>query len=159
MSSKNRNEIVNAIGFAISRWQDAVETFDETVGGIYQLNSAERRCLSFISHGVQTSSAIAKDTALTPAAITSLIDRLEARGFVRRQADPNDRRKVMVEAAEKTHELIEAAYLPVFEAGSKLLSKYTLEEMKLLKRFMEEVTVMQQQLTDMLISKNRTKSK
>jgi DNA-binding MarR family transcriptional regulator len=159
MSSSKRGDLVNAIGFAISRWQDAVETYDETVGAIYQLNSAERRCLSFINYGAQTSSAIAKDIALTPAAVTSLIDRLEARGFVKRKSDPNDRRKVMVEAAEQTQKLVETAYLPVFEAGSKLLSKYTLEEMKLIKRFTEEVTVMQQELTEALIANNPKKSK
>jgi hypothetical protein len=62
--------------------QDATETFDETVGRLNDLNSADRRCLSFVSQGLQTASAIAKETALTPAAVTALIDRLETRGWV-----------------------------------------------------------------------------
>ena len=34
-------------------------------------NSAERRCLSFVSQGPQAASAIAKETKLTPAAIVA----------------------------------------------------------------------------------------
>jgi DNA-binding MarR family transcriptional regulator len=159
MSSSKRTELVYEIGFAISQWQDAFETFDETVGGIYQLTSAERRCISFVSHGAQTASAIAKAVVLTPAAVTSLIDRLEARGFVRRVLEPKDRRKVMVEPAQKTKELNETAYMPIFEAGSKLLSKYTLEEMRLIKRFIVEVTVMQQEQTEVFIAENPKREK
>lgn len=35
----------------MSRWQDAVETFDRTVAEIYVLSAAERRCLGAINHG------------------------------------------------------------------------------------------------------------
>lgn len=35
----------------MSRWQDAVETFDGTVAEIYMLSAAERRCLGAINHG------------------------------------------------------------------------------------------------------------
>jgi DNA-binding MarR family transcriptional regulator len=150
MSTDKREELTRAIGYAITRWQDASETFDETVGAKLKLSSAERRCLSFITYGPQTASAIARDIALTPAAVTSLIDRLEARGFVHRRTDPTDRRKVLVEAADKTKELNRTIYMPVYEAGVQLLLAYSLDEMALIRRFIEEVTVMQQGLTDAL---------
>lgn len=151
----SRNELVNAIGFAISRWQDAVETFDGTVAEIYVLSAAERRCLGSISHGPQPASAIARETNLTPAAVTSLIDRLEKRGFVRRQPDPDDRRKVMVAAGKKTEELIKRAYHPIFEAGAALLAKYSVAEMQLLLGFIEEVCVMQSAQTESLRRKGK----
>jgi DNA-binding MarR family transcriptional regulator len=77
------------------------------VGEVYGLSGPERRCLSSVSHGPQPANAIAKNVNLPPAAVTTLIDRLETRGFVRRQSDPDDRRKVMAAAAEKTDALIE----------------------------------------------------
>ncbi|WP_196815014.1 MarR family transcriptional regulator [Mesorhizobium sp. L103C105A0] len=64
---------------------------------------------------------VARETNLTPAAVTTLIDRLEKRGFVSRQPDPDDRRKVMVAAGKKTEELVRRCYHPILEAGAALL--------------------------------------
>jgi DNA-binding MarR family transcriptional regulator len=150
MSTKPTEELIIALGFAISRWQDSVEDFDGAVGEIYGLSAAERRCLSSVSHGPQPANAIAKDVNLTPAAVTTLIDRLEKRGFVRRQSDPHDRRRVMVAAAEKTEELTRQTYQPVFEAGAALLENYSMEEMALIRKFIEEVTAMQISQTNAL---------
>src|SRR5689334_15319234 len=78
--------------------QDATQAYDEEIGRRFGLNAAERRCLSLLmASGPQMASAVAREISLTPPAITALIDRLEKRRFVRRRADPNDRRKVLVE--------------------------------------------------------------
>lgn len=139
----SREELVGTLGFVISHWQDSVEDFDSAVGEIYQLSAPERRCLSMVSHAPQPASIIAKAVNLTPAAVTTLIDRLEKRGFVQRQSDPTDRRKVMVAAAHKTDELIQQAYQPIFQAGVAILESYSIPEMKLILKFINEVTIMQ----------------
>jgi DNA-binding MarR family transcriptional regulator len=127
MSRDRRDELVNAIGQTIMRWQDAIEAFDDAVGKLHDLNSADRRCLSFVSQGPQTATAIAKETALTRAAVTALIDRLETRGLVHRRPDKSDRRKVLVEATDKTQDLILKTYAPTARAGVELLASYSLE--------------------------------
>jgi DNA-binding MarR family transcriptional regulator len=147
MSSSERDALVAAIGLAIMRWQDATETFDETVGDIHDLAGAERRCLGFVSLGPQSASGIAKHTALTPAGATALIDRLEARGLVRRRPDPGDRRKVLVEATEKTLTLVRRTYRPTAEAGAKLLASYSLAELTAVRRFVEDALALQQRMT------------
>ncbi len=54
--------------------------------------------LSLRREGKLTSpGALARDLELSSTAITSRLDRLEARGFVRRLPDPDDRRGVLVE--------------------------------------------------------------
>src|SRR5262245_66087965 len=125
------------------RWQDATETVDEAVGDLYDLTGADRRCLSFVSLGPQSASAIAKETALTPAAVTALIDRLEARRLVQRRADPHDRRKVLVEATDKTRELIRSTYLPIAHAGTKMLGRYSIAELTAVRRFVEDALALQ----------------
>jgi len=149
--------LIEAIGVAVMRWQDAVETFDETVGQLYGLSSADRRCLSFLSLGPQSASAIARETALTPAAVTALIDRLAARKLVQRKADANDRRKVLVKATEKTRELIRSTYLPIAQAGAKMLGKYSVEELTAIRRFLDEALALQQRMTDELIKREQKK--
>jgi DNA-binding MarR family transcriptional regulator len=143
MATYRSDGIVEAIGYAITRWQDAVETFDDAVGKMYDLSGAERRCLSVLSRGPRLANEVACDANLTPSAATTLIDRLEKRGFVRRTTVPSDRRKVMVEAAEATDELIQRVYRPVFEAGAELLSRYKPDELTLIHRFVEDIGVLQ----------------
>lgn len=145
-------ELVHRLGTLIVRWQEATQRYDEEVGAIFQLGPAERLCLSFLSTGPQTASAIARATRLTPAAVTSLIDRLEARNFVRRRADPNDRRKVLVEAAEATAAVIEKAYAPMAIAGAEALGKRSIAELQLLTEVIEEVLAIQNQMTEQLRS-------
>lgn len=147
-----KTELVQRLGTLIVRWQEATQRYDEEVGAIFQLGPAERLCLSFLSTGPQTASAIARATRLTPAAVTSLIDRLEARNFVRRRADPHDRRKVLVEAAEATTAVIERAYAPMAIAGAEALGKRSIAELQLLTEVIEEVLAIQNQMTERLQS-------
>ena len=107
MSSLSKDRLIAELGGLVMRWQDATQRHDEAVGARWRLNASERLCLSFLMRGPQTASAIAAETRLTPAAVTALVDRLAERGFVRRRPDPNDRRKVMVEAGEAAMALVE----------------------------------------------------
>jgi DNA-binding MarR family transcriptional regulator len=151
--------LVIAIGSGVQRWQDATEAFDEAVGELHDLNGAERRCLSFLSFGPQTASAIAKATALTPAAVTALIDRLEARKLVQRHRDATDRRKVLVEAKDKTRELIRTTYLPTAQAGAKMLGTYSIAELTAVRRFVEDALALQQRMTEKLFERQQKKSR
>ena len=79
------------------RWQDETQAYDEAVGERLGLNAAERRCLGFLHGGPQPAGAIAAAIGLTPAAVTALVDRLEARGLLTRKRSEEDRRKVIIE--------------------------------------------------------------
>ena len=91
-SSRYRDEIAAAIGLAVMQWQDATQAYDEAVGARLGLNMAERHCIGLLYGGPQSAGAVAKATGLTPAAVTALIDRLEARGLVQRRLSPQDQR-------------------------------------------------------------------
>lgn len=143
-------ELIAEIGEAIAAWQDASQLYDETVGEIFQLGPKERLCLSFLRHGPQTASAIAKATRLTPAAVTSLLDRLEMRRFVVRQPDPNDRRKINIHPGEATTDLIRQAYLPMAEAGQQVFAKRSVEELMLIAEVIKEAMAVQNQVTERL---------
>jgi len=56
----------------------------------------------------------------------------------------------MVEPAARTHELIEAVYTPVVKAGQKLLAHYSMDEMSLIKKFLTDVTMLQQDFAQRL---------
>lgn len=139
--------LIEEIGGLIARFQDASQRHDEAVGQVYGLGPAERLCLSLLFAGPQSASAIARQVRLTPAAVTSLIDRLEARGYVRRTADAGDRRKVMVEMGEATMTVAQDAYLPMQQAAIAQLGRYTQDELKLFGRILADSLAVQAQMT------------
>ena len=62
------------------------------------LNLTDHKCLDIVlTRGPMTAGRLAEDSSLTTGAITGVVDRLEKKGFVRRVADPHDRRKTMIE--------------------------------------------------------------
>ena len=81
---------------------------------------------------------LAELTGLTTGAITGVIDRLEKAGFVRRERDEIDRRKVFIATVPEAGARIGRLYVPMQEAMQKLWSTYSDGELQLLLRFGRE---------------------
>jgi DNA-binding transcriptional ArsR family regulator len=61
------------------------------------INVTDLNCLNIVAlAGPMTAGELARATGLTTASITGVLDRLEDGGFVRRERDPKDRRRVIV---------------------------------------------------------------
>jgi len=136
-SSLDRAETAKAVSLAIMRWQDATQAYDEAVGARLGLIAAERHCLGLLYGGPQSAGAVAAATGLTPAAVTALIDRLEARGLVTRTRSLEDRRKVVIEATELTRELSERYYGPIAREGEKVVAGFSDAELAVVLRFID----------------------
>jgi DNA-binding MarR family transcriptional regulator len=146
--------LIEEIGALVVRSQDATQRHDEAVGEVFGLGAAERLALGFLWDGAKPASAIARHTRLTPAAVTALIDRLEKRGFVRRRADPDDRRKVMVEAAAETARITADAYAPLQAAGEKSLAKYSEAELRLFAQMIGDSLAIQEEATRAFLARH-----
>jgi len=111
MSSKRmpKKELLREVGLEMRRMSAQGVLLSSAVAERVGLSSSDLECLDFIvMSGTDplTPSQLAKATGLTTGAITGLIDRLERGGFVRRDADPSDRRKVRLLAnPERLREL------------------------------------------------------
>ncbi|UVK39491.1 MarR family transcriptional regulator [Mesorhizobium sp. AR10] len=134
-SSLNRAEMTTAIGLAIMQWQDATQAYDEAVGTKLGLNTAERHCLGLLYGGPQSAGAVAVVTGLTPAAVTALIDRLEARGLLTRTRSLEDRRKVVIEATDLTRDLSARYYGAIAQEGQKMMAGFSDAELAAILRF------------------------
>lgn len=153
MSSPDRAALIAAISSGVMRFQDETQSYDEAVGRGYDLNGAERQCLSVVAFAPQPASAVARATRRTPAAVTALIDRLETRGFVHRTPDPDDRRRVLVAATSKTNEMIDATYRHLAEAGARMMENYSDAELAAIARFLSDSIAVQERATDALIAR------
>ncbi|AWT42631.1 MULTISPECIES: MarR family winged helix-turn-helix transcriptional regulator [Streptomyces] len=81
--------------------------FHSAVAAKQGLNATEEKTLDYLERqGPLTAKDLARLTGLAPASVTGLVDRLQAKGFVRRVAHPTDKRRVLVELnREKIGEL------------------------------------------------------
>jgi MarR family transcriptional regulator, organic hydroperoxide resistance regulator len=85
-----------------------------------EINPAQGRILFALWRaGGMSVTALSKETALEPSTLTSMLDRLEAGGLVRRSAAPGDRRALVVECSE-TGLALEARYLAISERMTAL---------------------------------------
>jgi DNA-binding MarR family transcriptional regulator len=67
------------------------------------------RLLAFTRRGELPMGKIGERLMVHPASVTNTVDRLEARGLVRRRPAPEDRRRILAELTDSGRELIESA--------------------------------------------------
>lgn len=107
--------------------------------------------------GPITAGELSQLTGLTTGSVTALIDRLEKHGYVRRENDPNDRRKVIIVPLYEEKEEVSNAYHPLYQAMLVLGSKYTAEELELITNFLVEAGGIIEEQTVHLTAKPREK--
>lgn len=96
-------DVLRALFLEVRRMSAQSVLMSSVVAERVGLSSSDMECLDFIAMaatGTLTPGELATATGLTSGAITGVVDRLETAGFVRREADPVDRRKVRLVAVE-----------------------------------------------------------
>jgi DNA-binding MarR family transcriptional regulator len=125
----SRQALVGELGRAMQAYQRSTQAFDDEVGRVLGLNPVDLRCLDWLSEGPMSATRLAEATGLSAAATTSMIDRLERKGFVRRLKHESDRRQVLVEMTDEGLARTWALYGPLVEEGMPLLAPFTTDEL------------------------------
>lgn len=125
----SRQALVGELGRAMQAYQRSTQAFDDEVGRVLGLNPVDLRCLDWLSEGPMSATRLAEATGLSAAATTSMIDRLERKGFVRRLKHESDRRQVLVEMTDEGQARTWALYGPLVEEGMPLLAPFTTDEL------------------------------
>ncbi|WP_291694291.1 MarR family transcriptional regulator [Bradyrhizobium sp.] len=100
------------------------------------ISSADMDCIDFVNvEGRMTAGRLAELTGLTTGAITGVVDRLEKAGFVRRERDETDRRKVFIVPVEERMMEMGRPYELVKRAMQQQCEAYTDAELKFLIRY------------------------
>ncbi|HXI79288.1 MAG TPA: MarR family transcriptional regulator [Verrucomicrobiae bacterium] len=82
---------------------------------------------------------LAKGLMLSSAGVTSRIDRLERRGFVRRLDDPNDRRGVIIELTDEGLAVVDAAVAANSASDRQLLERLEPTEIETLEGLLRKL--------------------
>jgi DNA-binding MarR family transcriptional regulator len=113
----------------VARFQDATTAFDQAVADSLGLNRGDVQCLGVVvTRGPMTAGALAEACNLTSGSVTALLDRMERAGYLRRAPDPEDRRRVVVEATQQATDKLSRLYGLVAEAERARLEGFTDEQ-------------------------------
>jgi DNA-binding MarR family transcriptional regulator len=134
---------------------DATQTalFQQQAAATYRLGITEMKALDILSReGARTAGQLAHGLHLTSGAVTSLVDRLERRGFAHRRADPSDRRRVLVEVDRESMQAEGNVYRAIGAAFARLYAGYSTAELAFLVRHLEASIEITRQETERLQS-------
>jgi DNA-binding MarR family transcriptional regulator len=97
------------------------------------INPTDLNCLNILSlSGHMTAGQLARATGLTTASITGVVDRLEEAGYVRRERDTTDRRRVLVHVVtDRAMADVARVFLPLIRGLRELAASYSDDELRL----------------------------
>lgn len=133
-----RDELLAALGGAMRAASGQSVLVSEATAERLGMNQSDLECLDVLHvEGPITAGRLADLTGLTTGAVTGLVDRLEAAGYVRRERDPGDRRRVIVRPLPEAVASIEPLYAPMEREMAALCARYSDEELALLLGFFD----------------------
>ena len=142
MSSQapTRDTLVQELLGQMTRMTGLSVLVSQTIAEQIGLNPSDLESLEILlREGPVPAGRLAERTGLTSGAITGVIDRLERAGFVHRQPDPDDRRRVIVQVDRAT---VDRELMPLYagmqQATTALVTKLSDQDLELFIRFLED---------------------
>jgi DNA-binding MarR family transcriptional regulator len=133
-----RREKVEKVGLQVRRMGAQSVINSKVIAARFGLNPVELEALDLIFvRGQATAGELAKATGLTTGAVTALIDRLEAAGFVERFPSRDDRRMVIVRVIPRAVKDIKAFYDGMQAKMFALWAEYSEIELEVIADFLE----------------------
>ena len=104
----------------------------------YGLNAHERLAVAALwATGPMTMTELGSWIPLSRAAVTTLVDRLEALGLVQRGSDPSDRRRTVVRVVERAIDAWRPVYEPWAEQIEVIANEFDDTEWATINRFLQ----------------------
>jgi DNA-binding MarR family transcriptional regulator len=142
----SKQSLIAEITEAVARFQDATDRVDAAAADVLGLNRTDLLCLGLLVRGGgMTAGRLATEAHLSPAAMTTAIERLEAAGYADRTRDEADRRRVLVAATDHAMERLQEIYGPLEQFGTARLAKYTRSELETIRDFLRQGIDLQDQ--------------
>jgi DNA-binding MarR family transcriptional regulator len=133
-----RQELIAAIGDAVQAYQRSTDALDDVVSIRLGVNRTDLRCLDWLSDGPIPVGKLADSIGLSSAAMTTLLDRLADKGYLRRRPDVSDRRRVLVEMTELCRRLTGRIYGPLVQTGASIFADFQPAQLKTIRLFLDK---------------------
>ncbi|MFY1634137.1 MarR family winged helix-turn-helix transcriptional regulator [Solwaraspora sp. WMMB335] len=139
-------------------WWHAQEAYrvQAAVGDQLGLHVTDLACLNTLSTQQRTTAGeLADRLGVTTGAVTRMTDRLAERGYVRRSADPADRRRVLIELTAAAVAEVGPAYQEVSRDLAATVAACTDEQIQFLMDFLRQRIVSSRRMTAHLRGQRR----
>jgi DNA-binding MarR family transcriptional regulator len=114
-----------------------IDRLDQAAADRYGLNRTDMRALDIIGRsGPLAPTDLARRLGFTTGGVTTVLDRLERAGYIRRRPASGDRRRLVVEAAEATAARDAEVFGGLIRQTSDLLATYTDDQLKVIDDFL-----------------------
>jgi len=138
-SKLSRSQLLEAVIQASSENSTTAVFMQTIIAEQVGLGATETKTLFILSsQGALTAGEIAQYTGLTTSSVTSLIDRLESKGFVRRVRDIHDRRRVIVERNEDQLRELNQVFHSLQEKFMDFLETYSDDQLSIIADFVTQ---------------------
>lgn len=141
------------LGAAVQQYQAAVVAYDRETARILGVGENDQSCLELVAGAPEgiTPRELADRLGFTTGSVTTMLDRLERKGYVARHAHPTDRRKVLVRPTPVLLERAGTLIAPMLEAATaEVLARFSPDELDVVTRFMRAATANQREHTQLL---------
>lgn len=137
MSRESKTDLIGQVIYAARANEAANDRFDSLASEALGVNRTDAACLNIIDNEGRaiTAGRLAELSGLTTAAVTAVVDRLEAKGYARRVRDENDRRRVIVELTPLLLERAAAIWGPLGEEARREFDRLTANQLRVVRDF------------------------
>ncbi|MBL3645444.1 MarR family transcriptional regulator [Bacillus sp. RHFB] len=155
MSSDNRvnSALLESLTHRLQRYGMRSVLFQQNMAQKIGVSHTDLKSAEILNEtGPITAGELSKITGLRTGSVTALINRLEKSGYVKRERDQLDGRKVMIMPISERQEQIKSHYQSLSLATKELCSAYNEQELILINQFVEEITKIMDKENDKLMS-------
>ena len=137
---RSRAQLLQAIRSGFQQTSGQSVLLSQVIADKVGLAPSDLECLGYLDDGgPMTAGRLSELTGLTSGAVTRMVDRLEAKKYVRRRSDPEDRRKVIIELVPGRAKEFERFYGPMARGATEFLSRYTDAELALIAELLDHM--------------------
>jgi DNA-binding MarR family transcriptional regulator len=125
---------------ALRRLSPVLETLDQNTADALGIARSDLRCLEVLQErGALAAGALAEAVGLSPTALSTALQRLEAKAYIRRSHPVANRRQVLVEITEDGRTIAITSFGMLVRSAASLLTSYSIADFELVTRFLDDL--------------------
>jgi DNA-binding MarR family transcriptional regulator len=133
-SSADAAALFESLGLEVRRFIAGAILFNHKIAEQLDMNASDLQCLHMLllNGSAMKPGELGRSCGLSSGGVTVVLDRLEKAGYIRRDANPDDRRSVIVRPEPGPVRKLEAIYRSKGEGLARLMARHQARELQLI---------------------------